>query len=281
MENKAQDIEQTNYARNPATFDYLIARLSDKDLQVRKSTVIALGEMGDTKAIEPLIFSLSRELTRDAGSYPVITEIVEAISKIPDTRALNVFMKIESQMIDRDSPRCPVGLPVGVITYTDTVDGLIRRAVPRELHVKVLDVMRRMSNKLNDRAEQITTRYYEYQQEVIQAEIDRIMPDMADLLQNDKSNVHSESHGIRPDNGNGSTAEEEPPAADTPADVDFDAIRREVEREISDYIRDNDKILTLIRQGQYIKSHISHKKEEKAGSRAIITNIDKMRARAD
>jgi len=278
MDNKAQDFNQTNYARNPATFDYLIARLSDKDLQVRKSTVIALGKTGDTKAIEPLIFSLSRELARDAESYPVITEIVEAMSKIPDTRALNAFMKIESQMIDRDSPRCPVGLPAGVITYTDTVDGLIHRAVPRELHVKVLDVMRRMSNKLNDRAEQITTRYYEYQQEVIQAEIDRIMPVMADLLQhNDKSIDHSASRGISPDKGNGGTAGEETLAADTPADIDFDVIRRDVEREISDYIRDNEKMLTLIRQGQYIKSHISHKKDVKTESKAL-TNIDKMRA---
>ncbi len=276
MDKKAPDVEQTDYAINPATFDYLITRLSDNDRQVRKSAVIALGGMGDTKAVEPLIFTLSQELTRDSESYPVIFEIVEAISKIPDSRALKAFVSIESQMIDRDSPRCPVELPAGVITYTDTVDGLIHRAVPRKLHIKVLDVMRRMSYKLNDRTEQITTRYNEYQQEVIQAEIDRIMPDMADLLQcNDKSIAHSASAGIRPDNGNRGPAREEPLSEDAPADVDFDIIRREVETEIADYLRGNEKMLTLIRQGQHIKAHIRHKK---AGSKAIIMNSDKMRA---
>lgn len=279
MDKKERDVEQTNYARNPATFDYLIARLSDKDPQVRKSTVIALGGMGDAKTVEPLIFTLSRELMRDAQSYPVIIEIMEAMSKIPDRRALKALVKIESQMIDCDSPRCPAGLPAGAITYTDTVDGLIHRVVPRELHFKVLDVMRRMSRNLNDRTEQITARYNEYQQEVILAEIDRIMPDMADLLQsNDKSIAHSASGGNWPDNINGGPAEEEPLSGDIPADMDFDLIRREMETEIADYLRDNEKMLALIKQGQYIKAHIHPKKTEKAVSKDGMRNIDRMRA---
>jgi hypothetical protein len=275
MNMEAPDVEQKNYVGDPTTLDYLIAQLSDKDRQVRKSAVIALGGMGDTKAVGPLILALTRELNRDAGSYPLIIDILEAMSKIPDSSALKAFVKIESQMIDRDSPRCPAGLPVGVITYTDTIDGLIRRAVPRELHFKVLDVMMRMSYKLNDRTEQIMTRYNEYQQEVIQAEIDRIMPDIADLLQrNDMMIAEPSSGGNMSDNGNGSPALEEPLDGDTLPEVDFEAIRCEVETEIADYLRDNEKMLALIRQGQHIKAHIQHKKSEKAGT----ANIDKVRA---
>jgi hypothetical protein len=70
-------------------------------------------------------------------------------------------------------------------------------------------------------------------------------------------------------------AREEPLSEDAAADVDFDIIRREVETEIADYLRGNEKMLTLIRQGQHIKAHIRHKK---AGSNAIIMNSDKMRA---
>jgi hypothetical protein len=266
-------------ASNPAAFDFLADRLSDTDPQARKGAAIALGKMGDARAIEPLVLALSQELARDTGSCPVIVEILEALSKIPDRRALDALVKIEARMIDRDSPGCPASLPASIITYNDTIDGLVHHAVPRELHFKVLDVMKRASNELNERTEQVTARYNEYQQDVIQSEIDRIMPEMADLLQGNESSIAQQaSVGTRPDDEDRSSAMREPLPAVVPADIDFDEIRRAVEMQIADCFGDDEQMWGLIRQGQYIKAYIRHMKDEKAGPGATITNIDRMRA---
>jgi hypothetical protein len=281
-DHKPDSIVEADNATSPVTFDHLITRLSDKDRQVRKSAVLALGSMGDAKAVEPLIFVLSKELTRDAGSYPVIIEILDAMSKTPDSRILDALVKVESQMTDRDSPESPAGLPAGVITYRDTRDGCIRRAVPRQLHFKILDVMRRMSIWLHYREEQVSSRFSEYQQEVIRAEIERIMPDMAELLQgNNPVATQPPFNGAdnSPDNVNGNPAEAEPQSGDTMAGIDFESLRREMEKEVADYLADNTKMLDLIREGQRIKAHIRQGKMEKAKFEAEGLSSGKVSAR--
>jgi hypothetical protein len=279
MHIKRTNVEPAINIGHQAAFDHLADRLSDTDPQARKGAAIALGKMGDVRAIEPLVLAFSQELARDTGSCPVIVEILEALSKIPDRRTLDVLVKIEARMMDRDSPRCPAGLPASVITYNDTTDGLVHHAVPRELHFKVLEAMKSISIETNERTEQVTARYDEYQQEVIQAEIDRIMPEMAELLQGNESSIAQQaSDCTRPDNENSGTAEEAPLPLVEPAAIDFDEIRRVMEMQIADYFGDDEQLWDLIRQGQYIKAFIRHTKEEKAEPGAIIADDDRMRA---
>ncbi|HUL62063.1 MAG TPA: HEAT repeat domain-containing protein [Methanocella sp.] len=248
---------QADAVAGPATFDSLLGRLSHRDRRVRLRAAEALGETGHSRAVEPLIYALSKELSRDAGSYPVIVAIVDALGRMPDARALDALEKVERQFVDRDAPGCPAGLPAGVITYNDPADGRVRRAVPRQLHFKVLDVMQRMSVRLGYRVEAVAVRYQEYEQTVVMAELDRMTPGMAALLQED-----GPRDGAGADDWEDALPQTWPLSAEDLAGVDYEAIRRQMEAEVRDYLRDNEKMLALIRDGQRIKAHIRHVRAE-------------------
>jgi hypothetical protein len=174
---------------------------------------------------------------------------------MPDRDVLDALMKAESQMVDRISPRCPKDLPAGVITYSDPVDGSICRAVPRELHFKVLDVIRRMGCQLDYRTESIGERYRAYQQEVIMNEVDRLMPGMAEIFQEDD--------GVKARPASESTVEADFLPEESIADIDYNILRKEMEQEVAGYLKDNEKLMTLVRDGQRIKAHIQITKAEK------------------
>jgi HEAT repeat protein len=176
-------VRQKDDAVGPLTLDFLVARLSDGDRRVRRGAVAALRNLGDKRAVDPLIFALSWELARGAVSYPVVAKIIDTLAKTPNRRALNALEKVESQMTDRESAGCPILLPQDVVTYHDMGDGRIQLAVPRKLHFKVLDVMRRMSVKINYRQEEMAAQLDEYQREAIQAEVDRVMPILTPVFQ--------------------------------------------------------------------------------------------------
>lgn len=252
--------------------DTLVMYLSHKDRQVRQQAVVALGNTGDRRAVEPLIYALSREVSRGASSFSVIIDILDAMARIPDHRALDALMKLEAQLIDRSSPRCPGELPAGVITYIDTVDGQLHRVVPRELHFKVFDVLRKTGIKLNYRNGEIDARYQTYQSEVIQAEIDRKIPELARVLRENPSLADGNGAGTVSDHrDNDHFSAEVPPASDDAmAGIDYNVIRREMEIEVSEYVRDNDRLQALIRDGQRIKAHIQHSKLEKMKYEAAV-----------
>jgi hypothetical protein len=247
------------------TVDTLVMYLSHKDRQVRQQAVVALGKTGDRRAVEPLIYALSREVSRGASSFSVIIDILDAMARIPDHRTLDALVKLEAQLIDRSSPRCPGELPAGVITYIDTVDGQLHRVAPRELHFKVFDVLRKTGVRLNYRNEEINSRYQTYQNEVIQAEIDRTIPELARLLRENPSLADGNSAEAPGDlRGNDDfSAVPTPESDDTMAGIDYNVIRREMEIEVSEYLRDNEHLQSLIREGQRIKAHMQHTKLEK------------------
>jgi hypothetical protein len=245
--------------------DTLVMYLSHKDRKVRQQAVVALGKTGDQRAVEPLIYVLSREFSRGASSFAVIIDILDAMARIPDSRALDALMTLEAQLIDRSSPRCPGELPAGVITYIDTVDGQLHRVVPRELHFKVFDVLRKTGVRLNYRSGEIDARYQTYQNEVIQAEIDRTIPELARVLR--ENPMLADGNGAvassDPRDNDHFPADMPPASDDAMADIDYDVIRREMEIEVSEYLRDNEHLQSLIREGQRIKAHMQHTKLEK------------------
>jgi hypothetical protein len=262
------------------TVDSLATQLSHKDRQVRQQAVVALGKSGDSRAVEPLIFALAREFSRGASSYSVIVDILDAMAGIPDRRALDALVKIEAQLIDHNSPRCPDELPAGVITYIDTHDGQLHRVVPRELHFKVLDVLRRLSVRLNYRDEETAARYQTYQDEVIQAEIDRMIPEMSRVLLENPSFAE----------GNGADTARAPEvdddiSADTAltgdalAGIDYNVIRREMEIEVTEYVRDNERLQSLILEGRRIRAHIEHAKLEKTKYEATVLRPERSSVR--
>jgi hypothetical protein len=252
--------------------DSLVTHLSHKDRQVRQNAIVALGNTGDPRAVEPLIFALTREVSRGASSYPVIIDILDAMAKMPDHRALDTLVKLEAQLVDRASPKCPGELPAGVITYIDTSDGRLHRVVPKELHFKFFDVLRRLSAQLNYRHGEITARYQVYQDEVIQAEIDRAIPELARVLREDPSFAEGSGTGYAsaPDVHDDILAGLPPVSDDAMAGIDYNVVRREMEIEVSEYVRDNERLQSLIREGQRIKAHIQHAKLEKMKYDAVL-----------
>ncbi len=65
--------------------------------------------------------------------------------------------------------------------------------MPRELHFKVFDVLRKTGMRLNYRNGEIDDRYQTYQSEVIQAEIDRTIPELARVLRENPSLADGDS----------------------------------------------------------------------------------------
>jgi hypothetical protein len=254
------------------TVDSLAADISHKDRLVRQKAIVALGNTGDNRAIAPLIFVLSREVTRGASSYPVIIDILDAMSKIPDKRALDLLVKLEMQLVDRNSPKCPDELPAGVITYMDASDGQLHRVIPKELHFKIFDVLRRMGAQLKYRQEEIGARYLAYQDEVIRAEIERTIPQLEQVFREDSRTKAASDNPVDkslPDTP-ADFSTEESLAEDVTAGIDYDVIRREMEIEVSEYVRDNDRLQSLIHDGQRIKAHIQHAKLEKMKNEAVV-----------
>lgn len=258
--NLPNGVKLTNSITRAQTVESLIKNLSHKDRAVRHNATVALGKAGDVRAAGPLVRLLSRELTRSAASYPLIIDILDVIVMMPDRDVLDALMKAESQMVDRISPRCPKDLPAGVITYSDPVDGIIYRAVPRELHFKVLDAIRQMGSQLDYRTESIGERYRAYQQEVIMNEVDRVMPGMAEIFQ--------EYDGVKARPFSESTMDGDSPSDEAIADIDYNVLRKEMEQEVAGYLKDNEKLMTLIRDGQRIKAHIQITKAEKLNTLA-------------
>jgi HEAT repeat protein len=64
----------------------LIAALKDENASVRKSAVVALGQIKDARAVEPLIATLKDEDADARGSAAV------ALGEIKDVRAVNVLL---------------------------------------------------------------------------------------------------------------------------------------------------------------------------------------------
>ncbi|HEY3272573.1 MAG TPA: HEAT repeat domain-containing protein [Methanocella sp.] len=266
--------------KNDATVDSLAPYLSHKDRLVRQNAVVALGNTGDSRAIEPLIFALSREVSRGSSSYAVIIDIVDAMARIPDHRSLDVLTKLEAQMVDRNSPKCPDELPAGVITYIDTSDGQLHRVVPKELHFKVLDVLRRLSSRLNYRNPEILERYKAYQDEVIQAEIDRTIPELARVLRENPSFADGSGTGdVSAPEVHDDISAGLPDMEDAMVGIDYNVVRREMEIEVSEYVRDNEKLQSLIREGQRIKAHIQHAKLEKMKYDATVLRPERASVR--
>jgi hypothetical protein len=57
---------------------------------------------------------------------------------------------------------------------------------------------------------------------------------------------------------------------DAMAGIDYNVIRREMEIEVSEYLRDNEHLQSLIREGQRIKAHMQHTKLEKMKYEAAV-----------
>jgi hypothetical protein len=62
----------------------------------------------------------------------------------------------------------------------------------------------------------------------------------------------------------------QPVSDEAMAGIDYDVIRREMEIEVSEYVRDNERLQSLIREGQRIKAHIEHEKLEKMKHEAAL-----------
>jgi len=239
-----------------AKVDFYIAMLSDKDMKMRRRAVAALGASRDSRAVEPLMFALSREISLGAESFVVVMDVVEALACMPDSHALDQMLKIESQLIDYGSPGCRADLPVGAVVYHSKGDRHVDRIVPREVHYKVFEGLRRISNALGDRTELVAGRFHDYQLKVMEEEIDRLLPRMSDVL------TESQSESLPADVVMQDTMPEDEEAVSGNC-FDHELIKQQMEAQILDYISKNEDILTIIQNGQRLKAGIQQARESK------------------
>jgi hypothetical protein len=250
-----------------ATVDFYIAVLSDKDINVRQRSVVALGVSRDSRAVEPLMFALSREISLGAESFVIVMDIVEALACMPDSRVLSQMLKIESQLIDYGSPDCRADLPVGAVVYHSKSDRHIDRIVPREVHYKIFEGLRRISNALGDRTELVAGRFHAYQLKVMDEEVNRLLPRMSEVL----AESQSESLPADDDQVTGQADADVLAPETMPEDeeavsgdyFDHELIKREMEAQILDYISKNEDMLTIIQNGQRLKAGIRQARESK------------------
>lgn len=254
-------------ADSRATVDFYIALLSDKDVNVRRRSVAALGAQGDLRAVEPLMFALSRELSLGAESFTVVVDVVEALERLPDRRVLDLLLKIELQLIDYGSPGCRTDLPLGAVVYHSKGDRRIDRIVPREVHYKVFEGLRMISNALGDRTGLVADRFHAYQLKVMEEEVDRLMPRISEALA--ESMQESMAADEKPAAGQAdadiAVPEQAPDGEEAVAGDYFDRelIKREMEAQIIDYINKNEDMLTIIQNGQRLKASIQQAREVK------------------
>jgi len=261
-------IGQADGVDSRATVDFYIALLSDKDVNVRRRSVAALGAKGDLRAVEPLMFALSRELSLGAESFTVLMDVVEALERLPDSRVLDLLLKIEKQMIDYGSPGCRTDLPLGAVVYHSKGDRRIDRIVPREAHYKVFEGLRMISNALSDRTELVAERFHAYQLKVMEEEVNRLMPRMSEALAESlpESMTADQNFVV------GQTAADIPAQEQAPDDqeavasdyFDHELIKRQMEAQIIDYINKNEEMLTIIQNGQRLKASIRQAREVKS-----------------
>jgi|GEM_PF-4066310 len=87
-------------AKDSGNIDVLIAFLSHSNSMVRRNAVIAIGELGDKKALEHLISLLDSEFCENVLFTQLISDIAIAIGKMPDPKGREALTKIEQSMID-------------------------------------------------------------------------------------------------------------------------------------------------------------------------------------
>lgn len=252
------------------TVDFFVALLSDKDLDIRRRSVVALGASGDRKAVEPLMFALSRELSLGAESFAIVMDIVEALERLPDSRAIDLLLKVESLLIDYGSTMCRADMPVGSVVYHSKGDRHIDRVVPRELHYKVFEGLRRISTALGDRTELVADRFHAYQLEAMEEEVNRLMPMISDALADSAPDILPAGDVVPVS----ATDDEEAVSGNY---FDHELVKQEMEAQVLDYISRNEDMLTIIQNGQRIKAHIRQARETKV---KMATDIPVRLARA-
>lgn len=71
--------------RTPDAFPVFIKALSDPSIEVRAFAVSGLGDLGDPKAVDPLLLRLSLE---DKNEMEIISRIVDSLGKLGDPKAI-------------------------------------------------------------------------------------------------------------------------------------------------------------------------------------------------
>jgi hypothetical protein len=97
--NDAELLSDINLAKNAERLDTLVALLSHKNDMVKRNAVIAIGNLADKKALDPLISLLETEFRQTVLYTQLISDIIIAIGRTPDPKGLKVLTMIEQSMI--------------------------------------------------------------------------------------------------------------------------------------------------------------------------------------
>ncbi len=93
-------VVQLGQLRSPSGIAELLVVLEDKDENVRRLAVSALGKIKDQRAVDPFITLLAREVKPQVRQYAV-----KALGRIRDVRARSILEKIASDDAEREYTR--------------------------------------------------------------------------------------------------------------------------------------------------------------------------------
>ncbi len=98
-------IEALGELRDPEAVDALIARLDDNEveIEVRIEAAIALGKIGDKRALQPLIKALQRNTSARAEGFGVAGAFAVSLGQIDDSSAIPVLLKAVKAAADHIS----------------------------------------------------------------------------------------------------------------------------------------------------------------------------------
>jgi hypothetical protein len=150
---------QIESAKQSKDVDFLIEMLSNDSSFIRRHAVLALTDLKDKRALEPLISLLKKEFAETVIFSQLFGEIVIAIGRIPDARGLEALTEIERLMIDDN---CYKGFKDDSIYYGKYSSG---KVVWHGLHQKVLDQMKIISNVIGAQQKMVKDRQDSYAQQ--------------------------------------------------------------------------------------------------------------------
>lgn len=252
-------IEAARKSKTTADVDFLIQLLSHGNTRVRRGAVAALGEIGNRRAVEPLIFCLTKEFSESALFSPLIIDTVAALAQIPDNRALLALKKIASQMISADEHMSgKVSQPSSDGTRASQ-GGRMPRVVARDVHSAVLTGIQQISDQLGSRQEKANFRAETLEEKLRKLdELQKVLEQEERLLKEARQMASPVTPEPRPPDEKGVAEAEYRSLVENEQQIidhseELTQVERELERQIRESLRQDEDVKRWLAEARQVK----------------------------
>lgn len=143
----------------------LIDGLKYGEVDVQQASAVALGELGDVRAVEPLIQVLRYPSIRREGAV-VQTEAAKALGKIGDARAVEPLIRVLQDKAFRSVTRTSAAMALGELGDARAVEPLVEASAARTLQAELAEGRAKMRNARREEPLIRALRYRDVQRSV-------------------------------------------------------------------------------------------------------------------